>query len=74
MKYFHSQNIQNVRIERDSLVLKIIIKESWKILWKIVESIQEIKEIMSSLNITIKHIYRKGNALTDYLANIALKE
>lgn len=74
IKYCQSQNIQNVSIETDSLVVKNIIKEAWKIPWQIAENIEETKEIMRRLNMIIQHIYREGNVLADYLANITFED
>lgn len=73
-KYCQLQNFHHVCIETDSLTIKNIIKEDWKIPWQIVEHIEETKEIMKSLNMTIQHIYREGNSIADYLTNIAFEE
>lgn len=72
-RFCQIQNIPNVLIETDSQGLRNILKHKWKIPWAIVEHIEEIIELMNNMSMTIQHIYREGNALTDYLANTALK-
>lgn len=53
LKYCLSHDISNIKLETDSLNLKLIIKGEWKIPWEMVEKIEEIIELMGQLNVQI---------------------
>ncbi|KAK6793920.1 hypothetical protein RDI58_007373 [Solanum bulbocastanum] len=59
-------------IERDSLLLKKILEGEWKTPWQINTIIEDIKEFMNYCDTEVHHIYREGNKLADYMANLAL--
>ncbi|XP_060181532.1 uncharacterized protein LOC132611140 [Lycium barbarum] len=71
--YCYSNNLQHVLVEIDSLALKNIIQDVWKIPWKLVERVEMMQHRMRHLNMDIKHVFRKGNQLADFLANTALQ-
>lgn len=56
-------------VESDSLGLVNILKGSWKIPRKLMDIIEEIKELMGGLQIQIRHTFREANQLADFLAN-----
>lgn len=58
-------------LETDSLVMINIIKEIWKILWEIIEVVEEIKMLVRNQGVVIQHIFREGNQLANFLANQA---
>ncbi|WMV29406.1 hypothetical protein MTR67_022791 [Solanum verrucosum] len=49
-----------------------MIQRSWKVPWSLIQKIEEINEIMSTLNIQLVHIFREANQLADYITNIAI--
>lgn len=59
--------------EYDSLVMVKIIRNEWQILWEIREVVEEIKKIMLIIDATIANIYREGNSLVDYFANLSIE-
>ncbi|WMV25242.1 hypothetical protein MTR67_018627 [Solanum verrucosum] len=65
--------MQKVIIETDSLSLKKIIQQTWRVPWEIAEKVEEIREIMEKIKAKITHIFREGNSLADSLANIAIE-
>ncbi|XP_060182254.1 uncharacterized protein LOC132611915 [Lycium barbarum] len=73
MKYCLGNNIQNVTLETDSLVLKNILQDVWKIPCQIVEKVEQIQQIMEQLQVQVLHKFREGNQLTGFLANAALE-
>ncbi|KAK4732554.1 hypothetical protein R3W88_025542 [Solanum pinnatisectum] len=65
--------MHNVIVETDSLSLKKIIQQSWRVPWEITEKVEEIREIMEKIRTKITHIFREGNNLTDSLANTVVE-
>ncbi|WMV39050.1 hypothetical protein MTR67_032435 [Solanum verrucosum] len=65
--------MHNVIVETDSLSFKKIIQKAWRVPWEIAEKVKEIKKIMEKIRANIKHIFREGNSLADYLANIVIE-
>ncbi|PHT39643.1 Superoxide dismutase [Mn], mitochondrial [Capsicum baccatum] len=72
IKYYRENNIRRVKIESDSLLIVRVLKREWKVLWEVIELLEDIKRNKEHLEIQIKHIYREGNALADYIANLAI--
>lgn len=64
----------DIILETDSNSLVHIIKGTWKSLWELSEVIEEITINMQKQQATIQHIFREGNQLADYLANIAFNQ
>ncbi|KAH0712191.1 hypothetical protein KY289_008150 [Solanum tuberosum] len=67
------RRLWNVIIETNSLSLKKIILKTWRILWEIIEKVEEIQELLQQTRATITHIFQEGNCLADSLANIAIE-
>jgi len=67
LQYCLSQGFQQVSLETDSLTLKNILVRNWKTPWELVERVEDIQEIMSHMDVTIKHIFSKVNQLADYI-------
>lgn len=51
-----------------------MINRDWKIPWRAIEIMKEVKDIMGELNIHVNHIYREANQLADLIANIAINQ
>lgn len=51
-----------------------MIKGSWKIPWEITEVLEDITGEMQRQNVTIRHTFREGNHMVDYLANLAINQ
>lgn len=65
------RNWHDMEIESNSLALVNIVRNVWRIPWEMIEAVDEIRNLMSNINATITHIYREGNTLADYSANLA---
>ncbi|MCE3050415.1 hypothetical protein HAX54_047145 [Datura stramonium] len=63
---------KNIMLETDSLVLKRILQDGWRIPWEHVQGIENFKELLVQLNSQVKRTYIEGNHLADYLTNIAM--
>ncbi|KAH0722533.1 hypothetical protein KY290_005185 [Solanum tuberosum] len=74
LQYCLSQGFEQVSLETNSLTLKNILVRNWKTPWELVERVEDIQEIMSHMDVTIKHIFRKVNQLADYIANVAINK
>lgn len=48
-----------------------IIYKKWRCPWELVEEIEEIDDYLQHPNRSIKHMFREGNQLADFLANRA---
>lgn len=66
------EEFQNLVIETDSMSLKKIILKIWRVPWELTEILEDIIKKVQLRHITIKHIYKEGNQMTDYLANLAI--
>lgn len=69
LEYCFKNNVNDFIIVANSLSLKKMILRQWRIPWDLAVIIEDIREYILSLNITITHIFRKANSLTDSLAN-----
>lgn len=63
---------QNLVIETDSLSLQKMILRTWKIPWEIAEILEDIIRKVQHQQVTIKHTFREGNQMDDYLENLAI--
>ena len=63
--------ITQIYLETDSLVLFKILTRVWGVPWNIVVIIEDIWYVSRLCQTQIKHIYREGNKLADFLANMA---
>ncbi|KAK4717905.1 hypothetical protein R3W88_016243 [Solanum pinnatisectum] len=66
------KGFQNLVIETDSMSLMKMILKTWRIPWKIAEILEYIIREVEQQQVTIKHIYREGNQMAYYLANLAI--
>ncbi|XP_059310046.1 uncharacterized protein LOC132061209 [Lycium ferocissimum] len=57
------------RMETDSMTMKMIINAEWRIPWSISMLVGDIKRLMADQRVTVEHIHREGNGLTDFLTN-----
>ncbi|XP_060195025.1 uncharacterized protein LOC132625763 [Lycium barbarum] len=71
IQYCLAHSLQHVQIETDSLALKNILQDAWKIPWQLIERVEQMPHIMRQLNMQIMHTFREGNQLADFLANTA---
>ncbi|KAH0661911.1 hypothetical protein KY284_026842 [Solanum tuberosum] len=74
LRYCEIKNIQNIILEIDSLVLKNMITNQWRIPWAYAEKIEDIQRSITSRQVHVKHMFREANNLADYLANAALDQ
>lgn len=51
--------------------MKMIVKE-WRIPWSLAEYIEEIQQLVTLLQVIVRHTFMESNQLADKLANIAL--
>lgn len=56
------------------MTMKMGITREWRVPWELAEIMAEVKELVEKLQITIKHVFREGNLLADYLAANAFIE
>ncbi|KAH0756909.1 hypothetical protein KY290_020402 [Solanum tuberosum] len=70
--YCGNKKMRKIILESDSLLMVKIINEAWKVPWVIAEEFDELKQEMTKLEVKTQHIYREGNKLADYLANLAI--
>lgn len=72
MIFCANQGWTNIEVETDSLALTNILNNVWKIPWEILEMVEDIVQIKQERNILIKHVYKEGNQVADFIANIAI--
>ncbi|KAK4718231.1 hypothetical protein R3W88_016569 [Solanum pinnatisectum] len=64
----------NIILETDSLSFKNMIRKEWKIPWELIEKIEKIHELMKSLNIQIRHIFREANQLAEFITTTTIDQ
>uniref|UniRef100_M1BF38 RNase H family protein n=1 Tax=Solanum tuberosum TaxID=4113 RepID=M1BF38_SOLTU len=69
LEYNYCNDLMGITIETDSLSLKKMILNQWKVPWEIVERIEDIRQSLQQLDARIIHIFREGNTVADSLAN-----
>lgn len=69
LRYAWTSNYHRVWLELDSLVLINILKESHSIPWNIRYLVYSIKFIMHGMHIQLSQDFRKGNQVTNIMAN-----
>ncbi|XP_075111512.1 uncharacterized protein LOC142181833 [Nicotiana tabacum] len=74
LKMCKSINYFQIWLQTYSMLLKNIIRESWKPPWYITEHVKEILRLKEQSIIKVTHIFIEGNTLADHLANYALDE
>lgn len=74
LRFCQEQGFQHIKIERDSLCLRNMVKGIWKAPWKIVDKIEEILAIMETTYIHFEHIFREANQQADFIANTAIHQ
>lgn len=48
-----------------------MLNREWKFPWEVVELLKDIRSNEEQIDLQVKHINREGNALADYIANLA---
>ncbi|KAM3218225.1 hypothetical protein P3L10_022755 [Capsicum annuum] len=69
LEYCYENDFKDFIIETDSLSLKQMKLRLWGIPWELAVTIEEIREYIQFLNVTITHIFREGNAMAKSLVN-----
>ncbi|WMV59135.1 hypothetical protein MTR67_052520, partial [Solanum verrucosum] len=67
--YCINHNIFPLILETDSLVTKKVLDGVREVPWSISVEVRGIKSMLETYNVEIKHIFREGNTLADFLAN-----
>nr|XP_009616365.1 uncharacterized protein LOC104108915 [Nicotiana tomentosiformis] len=71
LEYCSANNLHPLILETDCLLLKKLIEREWDTPWCIMAEVQKIQELRDHFNVIFQHVYREGNIIADYLANIA---
>ncbi|WMV41314.1 hypothetical protein MTR67_034699 [Solanum verrucosum] len=59
-----------VEMETDSLTMKNVLKGIWEVPWEISLEVKKFKELRKSGVIRVEHVFREGNQMVDYFANM----
>ncbi|KAK4706221.1 hypothetical protein R3W88_034223 [Solanum pinnatisectum] len=49
-----------------------VINGVWKVPWELAEDYDGLQQTLKKIEVTIHHIFREGNKLADYMANLAI--
>ncbi|XP_070045233.1 uncharacterized protein [Nicotiana tomentosiformis] len=71
LEYCYANSLHPLILETDCLLLKKIIEREWEPHWCVMAEVQKIQELRDHFNVIFQHVYREGNTLADYIANIA---
>nr|XP_009767528.1 PREDICTED: uncharacterized protein LOC104218683 [Nicotiana sylvestris] len=66
-----AMGINEMILEADSKVLVCSVKEEADTPWRLLQTVNKIKEIMEEKKVTVKHCYREANRVADRLAAIS---
>nr|XP_016446919.1 PREDICTED: 14.7 kDa ribonuclease H-like protein [Nicotiana tabacum] len=70
LEYCVEQDLHPLILETDSLVLKKVIEGEWDPPWCLGAEVQKIKEIRNRFSMIFQHVFREGNTMADFLANM----
>lgn len=74
LDYCNQHLLNHVILETDSLTLKNMLRKEWKIPWELIQMMETIDDMMTQMNVQVQHIFREGNQVADYLANLAINQ
>nr|XP_009795526.1 PREDICTED: uncharacterized protein LOC104242198 [Nicotiana sylvestris] len=74
LQYSRTVGIFNVWVQIDSMLLKRVIEGIWKPPWVIDKEAKEIRQLLTTMNGMISHIYQEVNKVADHLTNYALDQ
>lgn len=74
VRYWETEEQVLKILETDCLSIVNIINRNWKIPCEVAEMVEEIQEHIRRQHIQINHIFREGNKLAEYMANLATNE
>ena len=76
LDYCLTKGFLNVIVEADSLsVLQLIEKDNCPLMnWKWIQLMDRISQLKLLLNLKFTHIFREGNQVADYLAEMSIKK
>lgn len=72
LEYCISNHLIHVVTETNSLTMKKVLDGRWEAPWSIVMEVKCINMIRRNVNVTVEHVYRKGNQLTYYFTNLVV--
>ncbi|XP_070034275.1 uncharacterized protein [Nicotiana tomentosiformis] len=68
--YYFQNQLHPMIIKTNSLVLKTITEGQWAVPWSINKELKKINKIKGQFNVILQHVFREGNAVADFLANL----
>lgn len=74
IKYCISREFLHVHLQTNSLGVKRMIIGERKVPWLLSERIEEIMELVITLDIHIIHMFRQDNQLVDFIANTTIEQ
>lgn len=74
LAYCVTEGYERCIVETDSLLMQKIIEGDWRKPWEISTIMEDIKAFMNLSTTKIQHIFKEGNLIADYMANLALEE
>ncbi|XP_019246545.1 PREDICTED: uncharacterized protein LOC109226206 [Nicotiana attenuata] len=70
LEYCMEHDLHPLILETDSLVMKKVIEGEWDPPWVIAPDVKRIKELKGNFNVIFQHVFREGNSVADFIANI----
>lgn len=49
-----------------------MIRGCWRILWEVIEKVEDIQQVIQKINVQVWHVFREANQLADFIANTAI--
>ncbi|KAM3235236.1 hypothetical protein P3L10_015272 [Capsicum annuum] len=69
LQYCIDHNLFPLILETDSLAVKQFVEGNWHTPWLIAMETRRIHPLMKGMQVLIKHTYREGNGVADFIAN-----
>ncbi|XP_075092125.1 uncharacterized protein LOC142172415 [Nicotiana tabacum] len=70
LEYSVEHDLHPLILETDSLVMKKAIEGEWDPPWVIAQGVKKTIEMKDNFNVIFQHVFREGNSLADFIANI----
>ncbi|XP_009804158.2 uncharacterized protein [Nicotiana sylvestris] len=70
LEYCVEHDLHPLILETNSLVMKKVIEGECDPLWVIANDVKKIREMKGNFNVIFQHVFREGNSVADFIANI----
>lgn len=69
ISYCADKGSLRVILQADSLTIKHMLAEEWKVPWELIEIVGTSQQLIQQFEVKLTHVYREANMLADFIIN-----